>query len=447
MTATKDNYKQVLLRFAFPMILSLITQQLYSAADMVIIGQYLGIDELAAVGNTTTIIMILIALSGGLELGCEVVYAKYKGAGDTNAIHTGIRTILIFALSGATLITLIGLVLSQPMIKILQVPDNLSALTIAYYRVYLLGVIGLFLYDLSRSILIALGYPSFATALVLLTSIINIILDLVFIRIFGMGVAGAALATVIAQYLGMISALILLYMKTKENYKPLVKPQLICCSQVKTILSVALPNVMQQLILSLSAVLLIGLINPFGSAIISGYLTANKLMLFGILPIIGMSQALSVFSASNYGAGNFQLIKDGHQFMIKVTFVITLIMIACNFLLPRYLVGAFIDITENPEAYHFAKTFLQLSTVAYFFSSLKIVNENLLRGCMKMKAYLYANLTDIIARTIATYLLISSIANHSFWVGNTIAKGISFAISLIAIRVLFHKERPLLNTP
>ncbi len=265
--------------------------------------------------------MILIALSGGLELGCEVVFAKYKGAKDAEAIRSGIRTVFIFTLAGAAIITILGLIMASPIIRILQVPNYLSDMTIAYYRVYMIGLIGLFLYDLSRSILIALGYPSIATALILITSVINILLDLVFIRLFDMGVAGAAYATIIA-----------------------------------------------------------------------------------------------------------------------------FVMIACYFVIPDYLIGIFIDIDEHQDAFQFAKSFLQLSTLAYLFGGLKIVNENLLRGCMKMKVYLYANLTDIIVRTLATYLLISTISDHSFWLGNTIAKVMSFCISLIAIRTLFYKNNPILSS-
>ncbi len=440
MNTKETNYRKILIRFALPMMLSMITQQLYSAVDMAIVGRYLGIDELAAVGNTTTVIAILIALSGGLELGSEVVFAKYKGAQDVKAISTGIKNILLFTLGGAILLTSIGLLLMNPLIQVLQVPKTLIELTIAYYRVFLLGLIGLFVYDLSRSLLIALGYPGLATALVLITSVINIILDLVFICVFRMGVTGAALATIIAQYIGMVSALLLLYTKTKE-YHIKIRKGFIQWSQIKEILSVALPNAMQQLILSLSAVLLIGLVNPFGSAVISGYLAVNKLLLFGILPVIGMSQALSVFSASNYGAGDIGLIKAGHKFISQAATAFTLAVIVCNFLFPGILIGFFINIKENPEAYQFAKSFLQLSSVACLFGSLKNVNESLLRGCMKMKAYLLSNLSDITIRTIATYLLIESISKHSFWAGNTIAKGCSLVISIIAVRMFFTKER------
>lgn len=440
MNTTYDNYKKLLIHFALPMILSLITQQLYSAVDMVIVGQYLGIDELAAVGNTTTVIMILVSLSGGLELGSEVIFAKYRGIENYHAIKSGVRSIFIFSFVGAALLTIFGQALTMPIVIALNIPDNLINLTIDYYQVYIFGLIGLFLYDLSRAILISLGKPGIATGLVLLSSALNIIFDLIFIRIFKLGVTGAALATILAQYLGMICSLILL----RHIMKSIAIPSLpllhkVNWTQIKEILSIALPNVLQQLVLSLSAILLIGLVNPFGSAIISGYLSANKLMLFGILPVIGMSQALSIFTASNYGTDNFNLIKTGHQFILRVTTTITIVVICCNFFIPKYLIGAFIDVHQSPEAYNFARIFLQYSTIAYLFTSWKIVNENLLRGCMKMKPYLISNLTDIIVKMTTTYLFINTFSEHSFWSGNTLAKIASFTVSLLFIRYYFYK--------
>ncbi len=207
---THGNIRRILIKFAIPMILSLITQQLYNITDMIIVGKFLGVNELAAVGNAGTMISVLLTLSGGLELGSEIIFAKYAGNKKYKDILTGIKSILVFGAISGLCISILGFFIKPFILTWLKVPDELLKLTNSYIGIYIGGMACVFLYDISRAIIVALGDAKSSMYLLVFSSALNILLDLFFICILKLGVGGAALATVLAQFSGMVIALFIL---------------------------------------------------------------------------------------------------------------------------------------------------------------------------------------------------------------------------------------------
>ncbi len=432
MNMTEGNVKKTLIHFAMPMILSLITQQLYNVVDMIIVGRFLGVKELAQVGNAGTIVMILVTLSGGLEMGSEVIFAKYMGAKKQKDIVIGVKSILIFGFFSGLVITLLGTFLKTPILSLIRMPSDLINGTGTYYSIYLMGITGIFLYDITRAILIALGSPRISMFLMLFSSVLNVILDLVLICLFKMGVGGAAFATILSQIIGMVFALIAL----NKKLHPMVIQypyRGMNFEKIKEILHISLPTILQQLLLSLSAILLVALVNPFGSEIISGYVAVNKIMIFGLLVVMGTAQAISVFTAANYGANNRERVRKAYQYCVGFMSVYLLLVIGTNFILPKFLIGAFIDIKKNGAAYEFGKQFLQYSTLTYLLYGWKIINESVLRGLLNMKAFLISNLSDLFLRTTMSYFFVWMFSSHGFWMGNMFGKLVSVAISMFFI--------------
>ena len=433
MDMTKGNIRKTLFNFALPMIFSLITQQLYSVVDMIIVGRYLGVNELAAVGNASLVVQILVTLSGGLEMGSEVIFAKYIGEKKYKDIIIGVKSILLFGFISGLCITVIGVCIKAPILSWINVPYELYADTETYISIYIAGISGIFLYDISRAIIVALGDSRCSMILVILTSFLNVVLDLFFICALHMGVGGAALATILSQIIGMIITLAIL----RKKMHPIVnenKSSSIQFKKIKEILSISVPTIFQQLILSSSSLFLQTLINPYGSEVISGYMTANKIMLFGMLIVIGISQALSIFISSNSGAKQINRIREGYKICMVFSAVYLLFAAASNFLIPKYLIGTFIDIHRNPIAYQFAKVYLQFSCLTYLFYGLKTINESVLRGFLMMKEYLSSNLSDLVVKITATYFLVSQFSLSGFWIGNMLGKVISLIICILAIR-------------
>jgi Na+-driven multidrug efflux pump len=263
-----------------------------------------------------------------------------------------------------------------------------------------------------------------------------------------MGVGGAAFATILSQIVGMVIALVIMRKKMQplsREVTPIaegVKLNTFQFKKIIEILSISIPTIIQQSILSFAAILLLTLVNPFGSEVISGYVAVNKIMLFGMLVVIGISQALSIFTASNSGAGQPARIRDGYRICIVFSTGYLIFVIASNFIIPKYLIGAFIDVSDNKIAYEFSKNYLQFSCLTYLFSGWKIINESVLRGFMRMKEYLYSNLSDLVVKLIMTYILVSQFSLHGFWMGNMLGKMISFLISVFLIMHvrLLHKD-------
>ncbi len=433
MNMTEGNIKKIFIRFALPIILSLVSQQLYNVIDMIIVGKFLGVKELAAVGNAGTIVTVLITLSGGLEMGCEVLFAKYIGSKKNKDIIVGVKSILFFGLISGIVITLLGMLLKAPILTWIKVPEELITQTGVYYSTYLAGITCIFLYDISRAILIALGNAKVNMILVIATSLLNVILDLFFICVLKMGVGGAALATVLSQIAGMVITLLLLR-KRIYPYSIEYPHSRIQLKKVKEVLTISLPTIFQQFLLSVSSMLLVALVNPYGSDVISGFITANKIMLFGMLAIIGISQTLSVFTASNYGAENYSRIKIGYQLCMKFASFFIIIIVGVNFIFPGYLIGAFLDSKVNVKAYEFARSYLWFSSLTYFFTGWKIVNESIFRGYLRMKEYLISNLSDLLGKVLFTYSSVWLFSYQGFWIGGMLGKMISFAISMFIIK-------------
>lgn len=432
MDITSGNIKKTLFNFALPMIFSLITQQLYNVVDMIIVGRYLGTNELAAVGNAGVIVQILVTLSGGLEMGSEVIFAKYLGEKKYKDIVTGAKSILLFGFISGLCITVIGVWLKTPILSLINVPSELSADTGIYFSIYIAGLAFIFIYDISRAIIVALGDAKCSMILVISTSLLNVILVMIFICVLHMGVGGAAFATILSQIAGMIIALVVL----KNKMLPFMneyKSSAIQIKKVTEILSISIPTIFQQSILSLSALFLQTLVNPYGNEVISGYVIVNKIMLFGLLVVIGISQALSIFTASNSGLKQTDRIREGYRICMTFSTIYLLCVSALNFLIPNYLIGAFIDISKNPMTYDFAKNYLQFSWAAYLFYGWKTINESVLRGFLQMKNYLYSNLSDLIVKIVMTYILVAQFSLHGFWMGNMLGKVIAFIISMLVI--------------
>lgn len=152
-----------------------------------------------------------------------------------------------------------------------------------------------------------------------------------------------------------------------------------------------------------------------------------------MMVVIGTCQALSIFTASNSGAGQIRRIKEAYRISMLFTTLYLVVVIVLNFFLPKYLVGAFLDTVKNPDAYGFAKDYLQFSCFSYLLSGWKIINESLLRGFLKMKDYLYSNLSDLAGKVIMTYVFVAQFSLHGFWMGNMFGKIIAFGISTYLI--------------
>lgn len=311
---TEGKPFKIIFFFAVPMIISNVFQQLYNVIDTLIVGNRLGQDALAAVGSASSITAVFVQLATGLALGGSIVISQYFGAGKTEKIRLCATTLACFSTAVGFASTLLMWMYAEPLLIYVNTPAEIVPLGVDYLRFYFLGSVPIFLYNALSSIYTALGNSKTPLKFLIISSVVNVILDLVFLVNFHWGVAGAAGATAISQLVAMVWALwdIPKLLRTFPVPKTSSgKMQLFSGKLLATILRFALPSAIQQSIVSVGSVVVQATINSFGSAVMAGTAAASKVINLAIAIPINYSNAYSGFVGQNMGAGKEERIWPG----------------------------------------------------------------------------------------------------------------------------------------
>lgn len=342
---TEGNPLSTILLFAIPMILSNLFQQLYNVIDTVIVGKRLGTDALAAVGSASSITAVFVQLATGFALGGSIVIAQYFGAGRTEKIWQCTTTSTIFSAAVALVSTIIIWIGARPLLLSVNTPAEIVDMGVSYLRFYFLGCIPIFIYNALNGVYVALGDSKTPLKFLVISSMINVILDLFFIIGLHGGVGGAALATAISQLAAALLALkdipkLLAEFEHDKNMKFFDKTLLL------TMLRFALPSALQQSIVSVGSVIVQATINSFGSAVIAGSAAASKVVNLATAVPINFSNAYSNYVGQNMGAGKNERIWPGLKASILSCGALSLVLTAAFELFPDQIIGIFIEETE-----------------------------------------------------------------------------------------------------
>ena len=291
---TTGNPAKVILAFSLPMLLSMAFQQLYNIADSVIAGRFVGKDALAAIGSSFPVTMLFLAVAMGASVGSSVVISQLFGVKKLAKMKSAIWTSIIAIMALAALLTVVGLIICKPIIKLLQTPTEIFSSANTYLYIYIAGLPFLFLYNAATAIFTGLGDSRTPLYFLIFSSVFNIALDIVFVTAVKMGVSGVAWATFIAQGISGVLAMGALFIriakiKNDEKYKKFD------FSLLKNIASVAVPSILQQSFISVGQLCVQGLINSFGTETIAGYSAAIKVNIFCVAIFNTMSNALSSY--------------------------------------------------------------------------------------------------------------------------------------------------------
>lgn len=293
--------------FAFPLMCSSVLQLLFNAADIIVVGRYAGNTALAAVGSTSALINLIVNLFVGLSVGANVLIARSYGAGDLKAVHKGVHTAMLTALVGGIGLIFVGVALSRPMLAWMGTPEDVIDQATMYLRIYFVGAPSLLVYNFGAAILRAVGDTRRPLYFLTLAGIINVVLNLVFVIVFSLGVAGVALATIISQ---TVSAyLIVVCLQHNAGAFRLVLHELhIDREQFAEILRIGVPAGVQGMVFSFSNVLIQSSVNSFGSAVMAGNTAASNIEGFVYSCMSAVSQTSMSFVSQNMGAGQYDRI-------------------------------------------------------------------------------------------------------------------------------------------
>lgn len=423
-----DSPGRSLFFFALPMILGNLFQQFYSTVESIIVGQYVGEDALAAVGASysLTTVFIMIAIGGGI--GASVVISQYLGAGLNRQMKTSVYTALLSFLGVSIVLGVVGLVFSRNILTALNTPANILEDALLYLDIYFAGLPFLFMYNILSSVFNALGNSKTPLYLLIFSSLLNIVMDLAFVRGLGLGIAGAAVATVIAQGLSAVISFCLLlralkgYAETRtvsgaadfaeqKNMGEVVvaqrketlrmtdgkkeRPVLFDTAMLGNMIKVAIPSMLQQSIVSIGMLLVQSVVNGFGSSVLAGYTAGTRIESVCIVPMIASGNAVSTFTAQNLGAGKPERVKKGYLAAVKMVAAFAVIICVTLTLFHGGIVGSFLEAGSEPAAFETGNAYL--SFIAFFFVciGLKAITDGVLRGSGDVVVFTLANLINL----------------------------------------------------
>lgn len=314
-------WKKILI-FAVPLIIGNLLQQMYSTIDSIIVGHYVGKSALAAVGSSTSIINLLIAFSQGASVGAGVVISQYMGARDKKSVHSAVHTAAAVAVLLGLFLTLAGVLMSGQLLVWMQTPDDVINDSTLYLRVYSAGLVFNVVYNMATGIMNAAGNSKRPLIYLGAASVTNIVLDMLFIAVGGMGVEGAAIATDVSQAVSCMLAMIYLF-RVDADYRISPKDMHINGHMLSKIIKIGLPTGIQSMVISLSNIIIQSSINSFGSTQMAGFGAYMKVDGFNILPVLSISMAVTTFVGQNYGAGRIDRVKKGAAVTVVMGLIYT----------------------------------------------------------------------------------------------------------------------------
>ncbi len=436
---TEGKPSRKLFWFSLPLLLSVAFQQLYQMADSMIVGRFAATPEagelaLAAVGASYPITQLFVAVATGVNIGTSVLVSQLFGAKRFLRMKTAISTALLTTTVIALVLTLTGALGTDAMMAALQTPDNIFTDGSLYLRVYVFGLLFLFLYNVCTGIFNAMGDSRTPLFLLILSSVANVALDLLFVARFRWGVAGVAWATFIAQGGAGVLALILLLRRTRSfdtnGHFLLFSPDML-----RRLTNYAVPSIAQQSFVSVGNVVIQFYVNMCGATVIAGFSAATKVNMFALTCCMSFASGLSSYVAQNIGARKLDRIgpglKAGAAFSIGLALVFTAIYLP----FAEQLVGLFIPAGSASGVTAVGRQFLFIVVPFYIIVCIKFVCDSVLRGAGAMRPFMVTTFSDLILRVGFTIVLFAPFREAGIWASWPLGWFLGSGLS-----VLFYKK-------
>lgn len=415
-----------LLLFALPMILGNLFQQFYNMVDTIIVGKYVGEDALAAVGASyaLTTVFVMIAIGGGT--GASVIISQYLGAKENGKMKTAVSTAMLSFLGTSIVLGLFGVLANRQILTALSTPENVLGDAALYLRIYFTGLPFLFMYNILAAIFNALGDSKTSLYLLIFSSILNIFLDLFAVRVLGMGVAGVAIATVMAQGIAAVLSFFILRKRLKA-YEG--EERRFDSGILKNMVKVAIPSIIQQSIVSVGMLLVQSVVNGFGSSVLAGYTAGMRLESICIVPMISMGNAVSTFTAQNIGANQIERVKKGYRasYGIIGAFAVLICVVLLVFKYP--LIRMFLEDNAGGQALETGVSYLSFIAYFFVFIGLKASTDGVLRGAGDVFVFTAANLVNLAIRVSFAFLMAPMIGVQAVWFAVPIGWAVNYLIS------------------
>ena len=428
---TKGNSNKLIIRFALPMILGNIFQQLYNLVDTIVVGRFVGPDALAAVGSSFAIVTFITSIIIGLAMGVGVILAQSYGSKENDKFKEISITSFIF-IGGITLILMvISLISINLLLDLFNMPSELLGPAKEYLIIILLGLGFTFIYNLATAILRAIGDSKRPLYFLIIASLINVVLDLVFVINFNLGVKGVALATIVAQ--GVSAILSIIYVFKNVSFIKIERKDIrIKKDTLKLVANYSILTSVQQSIMNFGILIVQGLVNTFGVTVMAAFAAGVKIDSIAYMPVQDFGNAFSTYVAQNKGAGKPERIKEGVKGAIKIIITFCLFVSTLILIFSKNIMLLFVDKGEE-EVIRLGVEYISVVAIFYVLIGFLFMFYGLYRGLGMLKMSIILTIISLGSRVILSYILSSTIlgANGIWWsipIGWALADGIGFYI-------------------
>ncbi|WP_082029228.1 MATE family efflux transporter [Beduini massiliensis] len=433
----KGKPLKVIIFFALPLIIANLFQTLYTTVDTIIVGKYVSTLALASVGATTPVIDLLLGLAIGLSSGLSIVIAQKVGANDSRATKRAIvNGFYLIAFTGIS-VMIAGLLLNHSLFKIINVSDELMSGALTYSTIIFIGSIFASIYNYESAILRAHGNSVVPLLFLILSALLNIILDLIFVIVCQMGIAGVALATVFSELICCI--LCFIYMKKKLDILVFEKDDYaIRLDYIKEQIKIGLPMAFFQSLLAISFLVVQSALNTLGSYEVAAYTAAYKMDSLMMQTLSGFGTAISTFSAQNYGNNSFDRIRQGAKSMLKITVILSLIVMVFAQLFSRQFMTLFVNESEV-DVIRLGVQYISFTSCCYFILGVNFIVRFVLTGIGQSSIPLGVGVLEVIVRCLGTYFLVYPLGFTGMIYINPLCWGTSTLLIVCVYPILLNK--------
>ena len=426
---TEGRVAPILIKFALPLLLSMVFQQLYNIADSLVAGKFISEEALAAVGNSYEITLIFIAFAFGCNMGTSILVSQFFGAKRYDDVRLAITTSYISTFVLVVVLTICGILGTDGLLSLINTPQEIFADSALYLDIYIYGLVFLFFYNLATGVFSALGDSRTPFVFLAISSTANIFMDILFVTAFSMGVDGVAWATFICQGVSCILANAVLVKRISSMTKGQAKGRLFDRRMFFKFIYLAIPSILQQSFVSVGNILVQTIINSFGSAVIAGYSAAIKLNNLVITSTTTLANAVSSFTSQNIGAAKYNRVVSGWRVGIAFTECMLIPIILLFTLGADLVLRIFLDDVSS-LAMATGRSFLLIVAPFYLVVAIKNISDAVLRGAGDMKPFMADTFIDLLLRVGLSWLFSSYWGTIGIWLSWPVGWSVATVISI-----------------
>lgn len=376
---TEGPIKSNLIKFAIPLFLGNLFQQLYNAADSLIVGNFLGPQALAAVSSSSPLIFMMVGFFNGVAIGAGVVISKSFGARNWPSLEKAVHTDLAFGIASGMFLTVFGIIFTPHILHLMKTPEDIMPNSIIYFRIYSMGILFSVMYNICMGIMNAVGDSRHPLYYLIISSVINVICDILFVGVFGFGVGAAAFATILSQAVSTILCMVKLT-RTEAFYRVSLKRIRFDLPILKQIIRYGLPAGIQNSVIGFANTVVQTNINTFSSVAVAGSGAYSKIEGFAFLPVTCFSLGLTTFIGQNLGAGKYDRAKKGARFAILCSMSLAELLGIAFFVSAPFLIALF---NNDPQVVAYGTRQAHIESLFYCFLALSHCIAGILRGAGK----------------------------------------------------------------